>query len=283
MNPYDLTATPFLELYIVLFLLAAIASSVLRLIEFSPPGLVNDANLDPVELAYLAGGRRRALDAVAVGLIDAGGAVLQTASRSLRPVDPAPLMARYLTPFRRAMPGAVDLARLGSVFRPGLDAVRDGLAARGLVFGEEDGRRAALLSSLPFCAMAAFGGARVVLGASRHHAVGYILGLTLLALFAAIVRALRPPVARRAGAQALRAYRAGGARLMRAPLESELVQAFALTGAAALAGTPLAAYARLSAQSGGAGGGGDGDGSVSSCGGGGDGGGGGGCGGCGGH
>jgi uncharacterized protein (TIGR04222 family) len=109
---------------------------------------------------------------------------------------------------------------------------------------------------------------KALVGAERHHPVGFLVVLLILTTFVGIALA-RSPTWTRAGKDVLRTYQASHARASRAPLDHELLLAVALSGAVVLSGT---AYASVYAASKTMNSGGDGGG----CGGGG----GGGCGGC---
>jgi uncharacterized protein (TIGR04222 family) len=112
------------------------------------------------------------------------------------------------------------------------------------------------------------GWAKVAVGMARHHPVGFLTILTVVWLVGAIIILLQPPVATATGEKALADNRLRYARLARAPMESEVARAFAITGAAVLLGTPFAAFGQAVRPSSGSGCG------RSGCGGGG------GCGGC---
>ena len=127
----------------------------------------------------------------------------------------------------------------------------------------------ATMAVLPFVVLlVVFGMTKVMIGAERHHPVGFLVCLLFLTAFAGFVLA-KHPTRTRAGKDALRSYQASHARAARAPLDHELLLAVALSGAIVLSDTayaPVYAASRTMNSGGDAGGG---------CGGGG-----GGCGGC---
>jgi uncharacterized protein (TIGR04222 family) len=273
MNPYDLTAGPFLKGYILLFAACIAFCVFMRRREADPSRFVDAHGLSPIEWAYVAGGPGRAVDTAVVGLLQAGAAVLGPKAQAIDPTPSGLSMPAYLAPFRRLLVKSTPVTALGSTLAPALDTMRAELAGRGLVRRRSDALWLGWLASGPLLILAVAGGVRIYLGSVRHHPVGFITMLTFTACTVALALATRPPRVTPVGRSALRSHKAARERLMRAPTDAELVEALALTGGAVLAGTPYAAFAQVRADSGGSGG--------SSCGGGGDGGGG-GCGGCGG-
>lgn len=111
---------------------------------------------------------------------------------------------------------------------------------------------------------------KVVVGAHREKPVGILIGLLVAILIIAFALGERRSLASMAGQKLIADHNIEHSRALRAPRAEEVIDAFAVTGASALAGTGFEIYGRMltAADSGGCGGGG--------------GGGGGGCGGCGG-
>jgi uncharacterized protein (TIGR04222 family) len=274
MNPFDLMAGPFLALYVLLFGVSLVFGLYARGGEPTPPPPADPSGLDPIELAWLAGGQGRALDTALVGLMEIGGARVDLKSRTIAPDPPRAASPPYLARFQALLPRPTTLPVLARRMAPAIEAVFESLVARGLVLTRAQSLRLGWQSAGPMFLLGLFGVIRIVLGAERHRPVGYILTLTLVTLFVAQVLLARRPRVRRAGREALRARKGGSARLMRAPAQGELLFALALGGGAVLGGTPYADFTRLKQATSGGGDGGGGDG-------GGGGGGGGGCGGCG--
>jgi uncharacterized protein (TIGR04222 family) len=127
------------------------------------------------------------------------------------------------------------------------------------------------MTALPFVGvLLTFGIVKAVVGAERHHPIGFLIMMLIATVFAAIALAKRP-TRTRAGNDVLGAYKATHARAARAPLDNELLLAVALSGTVVLSDTayaPVYAASKTMSSSGSDGG--------SGCGGGG----GGGCGGC---
>jgi uncharacterized protein (TIGR04222 family) len=273
MNPYDLTAGPFLALYMLLMAVCVQVALHIRRLEPRGPVAASRGAPTPLELAFLAGGAARLVDTATVALLDAGAARLDPKSKTLVVVASSRVLPRELAPFHPRLVGTHKISALGSLFDDLIETVHETLARRGLALAEPQASRLAGLSSLALWLLAAAGAARVYLGHERGHPVGYILALTAITGFAAVGMAAIPPRTRQAGREALRLWRERSTRLMRAPSDGEAVLAVALAGATVLSGTPHEAFAKLRAASasGGDGGSGCGDGA-----------GGGGCGGCGG-
>ena len=109
--------------------------------------------------------------------------------------------------------------------------------------------------------------AKVQVGLERHKPVGFLIMLLIVTAIIAVVFLFGPQLTR-AGREALAAEKARNARAARAPLESELMLAVALTGLVVLSGTPYGAlYAASKVSGGDGGGGGGGDGGGGGCGG----------------
>jgi hypothetical protein len=84
-----------------------------------------------------------------------------------------------------------------------------------------------------------FGIIKAIVGADRGHPVGFLVILLILTVIGGIALAV-PPTRTRAGSNALQSYQASHQRASRAPLESELLLAVALSGAIVLSGTAFA-------------------------------------------
>lgn len=150
-----------------------------------------------------------------------------------------------------------------------MEIIREKLEALGLCVNSSQLMAYRLKALVLFAVPLVLGIAKMQVGLERHKPVGYLTMLLIVTAVVAVGHLIAPRVTR-AGREALAAEQARNARAARAPLDSELMLAVALTGLVVLSGTPYGALYAASRASGGG------------CGGGGDGGGGGGCGGCGG-
>jgi uncharacterized protein (TIGR04222 family) len=270
LNPLDWTAAPFLTLYIAVVMTALLIVLAMRRAIKSGPESSGHRTLDQVELAWLTGGRRRATDIVLVAFLESGAATMDGRKFA---VDAAGVVVP--SDFRRFVQyvtGSQSVAAFRRAIQPGLDQVNDALAALDLVPSQEQLARLNARTMAIFAVPLVLGFLKCVVGVNRDRPIGilFVLLITTLAIAVGLVR--HKPFRTRAGEAFAADAQNRLARAARAPEESEVVLAFALSGAAVLAGRPYAALLRPAA------------GSASGCGGagcgGGDGGGGGGCGGC---
>jgi uncharacterized protein (TIGR04222 family) len=266
-NPFDWTAGPFLVLYvtsavIVLLLCYGARSSIGPAAQATQP-------LTVLELAYLAGGARRLGDAILLGLMAGSGATITPRGDKITVTDPTPLLPLLDPP--PALPAEPDMTRqqFQTTVKPAAERIEQRLQGLGYCPTAEQ-MASFRVSVLPFVGLLLmFGIIKAVVGAERHHPVGFLIVLLVITACAGIALATRP-IRTRAGEDALQTFRASHARAARAPREHELLLAVALSGAVVLSGTPYApVYAASQTMNSGGDGG-------SGCGGGG----GGGCGGC---
>ncbi len=269
MNPLNWTAQPFLTFYVCLAAAALLAVLGLRAM-LGPRGPEAGADgLGAVELGYLAGGRARAADTALVGFFAAG--VIKADERggefaaSRLMGAPAGLMDYY-----EHVVGCSRKAEFHQASRARFERVQDELVAWGLLAGKAAVERFWTAAAAVVAVPVAVGVAKIIIGSERGHPVGILCCLVAITVVLGLVIAASRPYRTRLGSHVLAAARTRHARAARAPMERELMLAFALSGAAVLAGM---AYRGFFVTSGGDAGGADGGGSG--CGGG-------GCGGCGG-
>ncbi len=94
----------------------------------------------------------------------------------------------------------------------------------------DDQMTAFRITVLPFVALVlVFGIIKIMVGAERHHPVGFLFGLLIFTTLFGLGLFGRP-TRTRAGNDALRIYRASHTRAARAPLDHELIYAVALSG-----------------------------------------------------
>jgi len=262
-NPMDWTADPFLTLYTMLALALLGALFWWRRRIGSGRGARVEA-LDPVQLGYLAGGPARAADTVLVGLLEAGTVMIDPKKGLIADGAAPPSLRDYC--------GEVPKALNRSRFRRGLSArcadIHADLAARGLMPANAEITNFRTIAVLLILCVAVFGVCKIEIGSARGHPVGILTVLVIATVVLGVLVAMKSPYRTVAGASALAQARRDKSRALRAPLGDELLLAFALTGAAVLAGRPYQTYFQSSSGDGG----GD-SGGGSGCGGG-------GCGGC---
>ncbi len=297
MSILDLRGPEFLQVFLTLFLLLTAACLVFRWVMAGPfddhPS--HEPDLDPLEVAYLAGGAKSAIDAAIASLVHRevltvrGSAPPRLKIAADLPDDAAPLeLTVYASVAAAAEQTIRDVRKTAAPTTPRL--------AKRLEEYEYllDPMRRTVCHAVPvvtFVALLALGFAKVSLGWWRNRPVAYLVVLCIAAAIALFAFALNPPHRTRRGTRFLNRLKRDNAALhataTTAPSQmayTDLALAFALYGPAVLSMGPLADLneAFKPRSNGGSGcGGSSGSSCGSSCGGGG-GGGGGGCGGCGG-
>ena len=275
-NPFDWLGGEFLVLYLLLMLGSFIFMKVLRdrTREIGPG---DSSNLSPFQLAYLANGPARCVDAAVAQLMANGGAewdaeksVLRVNKRGLHMDPPLGTVARCIE--ANGKPEKV-LSRASIALEP----IRKELQTRRLWLSEEQAWRAASISSLPLFVVAVIGVIKILVGLSRDRPVGFLIVLSLVMVVGGIIALFKRPTRSAAGDDCLRLAKQRFESTSRAPKDQDLGLAVALAGTVVLSGTAYAHYhdVRQPPSSG------SGDGGGSDSGGGGDSGGS-GCGGCGG-
>jgi uncharacterized protein (TIGR04222 family) len=266
-NPFDWTAGPFLTLYVSL-------AAILFLLGFRYRAMLGPAArmtypLSELELAYLAGGARRLGDTVLLSLTSGRGATIDPSGYKITVTDQAPLAALMSRPPPISVHPNMTRQQFQAAVKPLVERVQARLRSLGYC-PTDDQMSSYRMGALPFVVLLlVFGLIKVVVGAERHHPVGFLVILLIATAVAGIALAMSP-TRTRAGKDALETYQSSHTRASRAPLDHELLLAVALSGPVILSGTAHAqVYAASKTMSSG---GGDGGG----CGGGG----GGGCGGC---
>lgn len=270
LNPLDWTAGPFLSLYIVL------AGGVLLLLQLRRTrlsGQVQDgvaAGLGVLHLAYLSGGAERAAETALVALLEARAA-MSDRRRGVLHFDPSVPVATEFRPFRHVDGGEAGRDAFQMQFAPRWRRLHAELAGRGLVPGAAELSRFRWRGGALLGVPLLLGLSKVVVGLSRDRPVGILAILLVLTGVFGAVLLMRRPHRNRAGVAILAAARRDHARAARAPLSDEMALAFALTGAAVLAGRDYGwALAQSGSSSGGdsgssGDGGGDGGGGCGGC------------------
>lgn len=271
-NPFNWTAGPFLTLYLSLaFVVLSLGFGLKSKIGPAAPA---SSRLGILELAYLAGGERRLGDAALFRLTSGHGATIDPRGYKITVIDQAPLATLISQPPRMQFQPGMTRQQFQRAIDPIIERVRKFLQRSGYCPSPEQ-MASFRLAVLPFVVLLmVFGITKVVIGASRHHPVEFLVLLILLTAAAGVMLA-KSPRRTQAGTMILQTHRTSHERASRAPRDHELLLAVALSGAVVLTGTAHASVhgASQTMSSSGVGDGGGG------CGGGGDGGGG-GCGGC---
>lgn len=238
--PLDWPLWPFVTLYT--WLTVGVLSAVIILRRASGPYRAPpDQALGLLEVAYLAGGPRRLADTVLLSLLAAGAVEADASRRRLITVTDAAAIPKLYAPFREGLRGSLPRRQFRAMMRRRAAAVRDPLIARGLAPRVPTVRLLQGGTAVLILGLLVFGIVRLMLGGGWSDLPAYILELLMLAVAGvALILLPRPPHRTWAGARLLARYRLGNARLLRAPMESEIPLAFALTGMAVMAGATYA-------------------------------------------
>lgn len=281
-NPLDWTAGPFLQLFLALMLVSLVGAIWLRRMA-RDTGSARGERPSAFELAYLAGGPQRCVDAAVAQMLGDQSLHWDEASKSLKLDVPAANLAPPLDAVAKCVAAdgkPAEVLRRASI---ALMPMQKSLQARGLWLDDASAWRARFFSAAPMLLVTALGIAKMVVGAARGKPIVFLGVLTVILFVVAMGFLLARPTRTRAGDRAVADAREKHARAMRAPRSGELGLAVALLGTAALSGTAYAGYHQMRAPPSGSSDGGGSDGtSNSSDSSGGDSGGSSGCGGCGG-
>jgi len=268
---FDLTGGPFLALYGVLMVAVIIAGFAIP--RWLRPDGNNTRVTDPDELAYLAGGPLRYVDAVVARMLAAGKIAVEGRNEA-RIVAPPVLTS---SPERSvlALPTPSPWGRVMKAVSPHARAVEDRLVGKGLLIDRGVVQQLRLWQTSPYVLLILFGAIKWEVGVGRGRPVGFLTLLLIVTAVLALIRFAAIDRRTRAGVEALASARSNGDRLRRAPTDDEVPMAVALFGTAVLAGSEWNAYhaMRVTAGSGDSGSS-SGDSGGGGCGGG-------GCGGCG--
>ncbi len=240
-NPFNWNGGDFLTLFMALIVVAAVASSVLRK-RARDLGGGDRSQLSPYEIAYLADGTARCLDASVAQLLATDGAewnasmsALAIKKRGLHMDPPLDAVARMI----EADGKPETLLRRAKVV---LDPIRRDLTRRRLLLDEPDTWRVRWIGAMPWIVLTAIGLSKIAIGLGRDRPVAFLVVLSVGVGIAALVQLLRTPTRSTAGDDVLRLIRHRHERTTRAPKNNELGIAVALLGTAALSGTAYAQY-----------------------------------------
>lgn len=268
LGPFDLTGGPFLILYGVLLVAAIIAGAVIPR-RMRPAGRRHSVT-DPDQIAYLAGGKARFIDAFVARMLAAGTLVMATPSKFMGGTRTATLSAAERSVLSLSAPfgwGAVQ-----AVLDPFAQPVQRTLAGNGLLMSADEIDRVRWAQTLPYVLLIGFGAIKWMIGDMRERPTGFLTALLIVTVVLAAIRWFGIDRRTEAGHFALADAKLRNQRLNIAPIQSEMGLAVALFGTTVLAGSAWADFHKMRQSSSGDGGSSDG---------GSDGGGGGGCGGCG--
>lgn len=276
-NPLDFKGSDFLSFYFLLSSIAVLLALLLRAKLRLPSRHRQNhpVSLDVYETAYLAGGKKRAVDTAIASLVQNKSVTVEPVQKTLRLQEPR---KEFSSPIEQAVAnaigssGQIDAVRSATTRQTG--AIRDRLRQLGLLVMPNQSIKAQIYPAVILVCVLALGIAKIGVGISRGRPVGFLVMMCLVLSVVGLCFLLVPVHRSRYGDQVLQEIRS---RIPSTPVrhaDPQLPLAFALMGAAIL---PTDTFADLKqiftpVSSGGDGGGGG-------CGGGGCGG---GCGGCGG-
>jgi uncharacterized protein (TIGR04222 family) len=280
-NPFDWTGGAFIALYLGLMVACAFATSFWRRTLRENGSSDTGFGLEPLEIAYLAGGNARVLDAAVADLMERGALEWDTTTRKFVATGQnAENLPSLLKRIFLHLPNEGQPAKLAGRLDDDLRPTVANLEARGLLLDAAARERARWLPLLIPAVLVLIGLTKIMLGLSRGKPIGFLLVLIIItAAISLVTSVVKSGTRSRAGDRALAQLQEQYSHTARAPRSGELPLAVALAGTAIMATTAYAAYheARIPATSGSdssgcssgdSGGGGDGGGS--------------GCGGCGG-
>ena len=271
LGPYDLTAGPFLTLYLILLAAAALLSLIIPAL-LRPSGR-RQAVTDSDQLAWMAGGSARVAESALTRLMTAR-TVEQGLGDQFR-------IERGATFTNHVEAGIVQLSSPTSwrtilqVAENAGIAIEQRLTAMGMLISPAQMARIRQWQTMPFWLLIAFGIPKLFVGVERERPIGYLTTLLFITFVLAAVRFANVDRRTDAAVEAVKAARSNHQRLKIAPTPPEMGLAVALFGTSVLAGSYYESLHKLRQSSG------DGGSSSSDSGGDGDSGGG-GCGGCGG-
>jgi uncharacterized protein (TIGR04222 family) len=289
-NPLHLAGPAFLGLYLTVLILTILVAVWLRRRLGEPTDCEEDAipQLDPYEVAYLAGKAEGAANAAMTKLVHQGLLTVSAAERKVIAQGTLPAGA----PLLERVIHAEACEQLGQTIKEvrsraavATDRIDQRLQKLGLVVSDDKAPAARVIPTLLVLAVAFFGALKIAVGLSRGKPVVFLVILCVLTVLIALAGFARRPHRTRRGGRLLAQLKQDHAALAHAGrhpndlAEQDLALAMGLFGLVVLSEGPLADLKTALTPppgSGGSCGGGDGGG----CGGGGCGGG--GCGGCGG-
>jgi uncharacterized protein (TIGR04222 family) len=285
-NPLDFKGPEFLSFYLLVASTAIILAYILRWYLRKPAPHTSDesSSLDAYEIAYLAGGNNRAVDAAIASLVQRGHLQPLTQILELDAVLP-----RNSHPLERAIAQAIENSgkpdQVRQAVRSATSLIEKRLQNLGLLVNSRQAKVVKWLPALPVFAVLILGIAKIMVGISRGKPVGFLIMLCIITAIFGFCLLVKPHRSRY-GDRTLTNLQARHENLKQPSTSQtyEIGLAFGLFGSVVLADSSFADLKRLlvplqSTSGGGGGDGGGGDGGGGGCGGGGCGG---GCGGCGG-
>lgn len=270
LGPFDLHGPAFLTLYGVLLAITIVAGfAIPRWLR--PEG--RSARLtDPDQIAYLAGGSLRYVDAVVTRMLAAGKIAID--GRNAVHIVAPPVLAAGPERSVLALPTPAPWARVTKAVSGHRLMIEAQLVHAELLIDRATALQLRFWQTTPYLLLIAFGAIKWDIGIGRGRPIGYLTAFLMVTAIFALVRFASVGRRTRSGIEALASVKAGADRLRRAPTDDELPMAVALFGTTVLAGSAWHDYHTMRAASSSGDGGSSGADGGGGCGGG-------GCGGCG--
>lgn len=245
LGPFDLRGEPFLILYGTLFVLTMIAGFAIPrwLRPEGRPGRITGAD----DLAFLAGGAGRVIDATVARMLAAGTLFLTSKTgfggdRTAANLTQAErLVVNLSTP--------ILWTTIATTLDPLTGPVERRLTENGLLIDTATARQLRWWQTAPYLLLLVFGAIKWVVGDLRHKPVEILTFLLIVTAIAAWVRFRTIDRRTQAGMAILADERRCQDRLRRAPRREETDLAVALYGTAVLIGSPLGDFHSLRASS----------------------------------
>jgi uncharacterized protein (TIGR04222 family) len=247
-NPLDWQGSDFLLLYGALLIATWIGSRLWRAWLRREDGDARDpGKVSTLDIAYLAGGEPRAVDAAVAELHRRGAIAWDAGERRFERRDTRHPLEGELADYAAAITSDPDANTLLGRAAGASARVRASLERRGLFQRREDARRIGRLTALPALALLGFGLAKIAIGVQRERPVTALVVLCVLTAVLALVMFLGGARPTRAGRQALARARATHPPAKRGRGIGDIGLAVALGGTALLADTALAGYHQMRA------------------------------------
>lgn len=233
MNPFELPGPEFLQFYLVLILVVAVAALAVRTLLRLPGGdpELKALDLDPFEIAYLDGGERKAITAGLASLVHRQILHADSQTHQLDRQNNPPKDGHALEwGLFLAVEGPTSIAAARARVRNELASLALRLQSLGLVLTESQARVVGFGSALLWFALALFGVVKIQIGVERHKPVGLLVLLCVLTAVVGLLFLVKRPLRSRRGDVALARLRDTNAAL----------QSQALSNPKNLSGTDLA-------------------------------------------
>lgn len=189
MNPLDMRGPEFLGLYVVLAAAAFPIGALLRVMASGPSGRPDehDLDLDPYEVAYVAGGEELVVNAAVASLVNGGCLEVDSLARTVNRVN---ARSPDVHPLEAAVFDVVDPDKATTVAtlrsRVSLKALESAVRPiqRQLVLDESRAINVRILTTTPLFLVLVLGIAKAFVGVSRGRPIGT---LVILGVFSAVL------------------------------------------------------------------------------------------------